>query len=437
MPDNHDAVITGIGVVSPIGIGKDAFWEALLAGKSGVRQLPGSLGTITELGFGACLEDFDAKAYVRPRKALKVMCREIQTAFSAATLALADAHLDSTSLPPERIGTVFGSEMLSGEPEELIDTMIDWGVTSEPDQPQKRNFGESAMGRIFPLWMLKYLPNMATCHVGIVLGALGPNNTLLVGDTSALAAMCESVSVLRRDLADVVITGAAGTRISSTRMIFTGGLGRASRHAEIEKSSRPMAVDRDGIVGGEAAVVLVVERESSAKRRGVERIARIMGTASRFVASDYDGSFASGKIDAAIRSAFEAAMADSGLRLDQIGAIVSHSMGHPSIDAAEARVIHSLVGSGVPVVAPIASVGHTGAAAGAVGLAVGAMILQHEMIPPTLNAESLDPHCNVNLLTQATDLKHPVVVVLSHTAQGAQWPSCFPVDKLMRRSRIR
>lgn len=416
MSDNRDAVITGVGVVSPIGIGKDAFWDSLLAGRSGVRQLDGPLGSVPSHGFGGALVDFDPKAHVRPRKALKVMCREIQTAFAASNLAFDDAKLTSESLPAERIGTVFGSEMMSGEPEELIDTMIDCDVTA--GEPRQRDFGESAMRKVYPLWLLKYLPNMATCHVGIVLGALGPNNTIVLGDTSASAAMAESLSVLQRDLADVMVTGAAGTRLSPTRTIFTGGLDPGSRHQPVDASSRPMGKDRNGVVGGEAAAILVLESAFSARQRGVKPLAQVLGTASRFIAVHPDSPRQRDSIQRAIHLSLESALNKAGLSSGDVGAVVSHAMGDPHIDAAEAQVIERVLGSDVPVFAPIASIGHSGSASGAIGLAAATLMLDHQQIPQTVNAAERDPDCRVNLLTRTTRLSKPAVVVLSHTNQG-------------------
>jgi 3-oxoacyl-[acyl-carrier-protein] synthase II len=416
MPEIRDAVVTGVGVVSPIGIGEDAFWDSLVRGASGIRQLDGALGQVPKLGFGGNLVDFDPKAHVRPRKALKVMCREIQTAFAAATLAFEAADLTSESLAADRIGTVFGSEMMSGEPEEVVDTMIDCGVSS--GQPRESDFGESAMRKIYPLWMLKYLPNMSACHVGIMLGALGPNNTLLLGDTSAAAAMAESLSVLRRDLADVMITGAAGTRLSPSRIIFTGGLPQASRRDPVAASSRPMAKNRDGVVGAEAAAILVTESARSAKQRGVSPMAIVAGTASRYIPPSGNGREYSGRIDQAIKAATIAALEDANVSADQIGAVVSHAMGHGEIDAAEARVIEDLFGSQIPVTAPIGAIGHSGAAAGAIDLVIGTLILKHQLVPPTVNAKDKDPACKVNLLQHPAELKKPGVLVLSHTLQG-------------------
>lgn len=407
----RDVVITGVGVVSPIGIGHEPFWQAMSTGQSGIRWLDGGTGEVASVGFGGQLVDFDPRAYVRPRKALKVMSREIQTAFSAASMAMEHAAFEPSMLPADRVATIFGSEMMSGEPEELADALQQCGVTT--GNVRAAEFGEAATRNMFPLWLLKYLPNMAACHVGIAVGALGPNNTLVLGDTSAHAAVIESASVLRRGIADCVISGAAGTRISPTRLVYRSGLGIPSLRDPVATSSRPLAADRDGVVAGEGAACLILESEAAASRRGARPLAAMIGSAVRFVPSP-DG--ISGSFEA-IQKAIEGALADAGVAAEELGMVVSHAMGDQRIDAAEAAAIERL-GDALPVVAPIAAMGHTGAASGSLDLATAVLALMHRVIPPTVNAVDRDPACRVRLLSDAQPLERPLVLVISHTPQG-------------------
>lgn len=410
--DPSDVVITGVGVVSSLGIGRQAFWPALLAGDCGLRRLPGRLGDLQVGGVGGALLDFDAKQFVRPRKALKVMCREIQTAFASAMLAREEAGLDPDALPPERVGTVFGSEMMSGEPLELYDAMEACGVREQ--SPRVADFGEAAMRKMYPLWMLKYLPNMAACHVGISVGALGPNNTLISGDNSGVAALIEANSVVRRGIVDCVFTGAAGTRISASRLLFHGGLYPAPTREPYREMALPMGRDRCGVVNGEGAATLVLERRRIAAMRGAEVRARVAGTASRCVSPARSG----GDRGVAIRVAIEAALSEAHLSPNSIGVVVSHAMGHPQLDRQEADAITAIFGDQLPVFAPIGGIGHTGAAAGSLGLGVATLILEHRMVPPTVNAERRDPDCRVRLLTEAEPLQQPHALVISHSHLG-------------------
>ncbi len=225
MPRSN-VVITGMGVVSSIGIGCDAFFQALLDRRSGITSLanrtdegpgPGEADVPPGLWVGGPITDFDAKQYVRPRKALKVMCREIQTAFAASQLAVESAGLGEAlpadpagSVKPSELGTVFGSEMYYGPPREMEDTIR--ACLRDDGSFDATKFGGAAMKQIMPLWMLKYLPNMPACHVGIALNAQGPNNSVVLGDVSGPAAVIEAASCIDRGIAKIMIAAASGTR---------------------------------------------------------------------------------------------------------------------------------------------------------------------------------------------------------------------------------
>ena len=162
MSSPHDVVITGLGLVTPIGIGRDAFWSALVAGQSGIERLPEFAGTELPFRFGARIKGFDAKQYVQPRKTIKVMCGEIQAGYSAAMLAMQDAGLAKGAVEPDRLGVVLGSEMLFGEVEEVASV---YRRCAENGQFKFSHWGGFVFKDLYPLWMLKYLPNMAACQV--------------------------------------------------------------------------------------------------------------------------------------------------------------------------------------------------------------------------------------------------------------------------------
>ena len=159
---------------------------------------------------GGMVTDFDPKQYVRPRKSLKVMNRDIQLGFAVADLACIDAGLRETPPDPERLGVMLGADMLPCELDELtgvfrrciIDGRFDFG-----------RWGSAFSADLFPLWLLKYLPNMPACHVAIGQDARGPNNTVTLGEVSALSAISEAARVLRRGQADTIIAGGVSSRI--------------------------------------------------------------------------------------------------------------------------------------------------------------------------------------------------------------------------------
>ena len=435
------AVITGLGIVSAIGVGAEEYFAALLNGASGIRSLSertddeikpsGDLNDQVRPGvwIGGLITDFEPKQYVRPRKALKVMCREIRTAFAASQLAIDNALLTDLLpanpdglIKPSQIGTVFGGEMYYGPATEMIDTVQ--GCRGENGSLDESKFGNAARRGLMPLWMLKYLPNMPACHVGILVNAHGPNNTLVLGDTSAPSALIESVTCIERGIANVVISGASGTRVSTTRINYRNDLPIPEIADSLALSSRPHDPRSTGVVGGEAAGSMIIESAESAKLRGVSAIAAITGWSSRFCASQ---SMASDKrtnkndqpfcraSSQAIGASIDAALAKANVDASQIGLIVSHASGDPVSDAAERAAISRRLAN-VPMVAPIASIGHCGAASGSIEVATGALCLSHRVIPPTLNADVATS--DVNLLNHLAPLEHDHVLCLSYTSEG-------------------
>ncbi len=427
MSRSSDVVLTGVGPVTSIGIGIDDFWQALLAGRSGVGSLdrrddghpvpPADWQSWPSAGswLGAPIVGFDAAQFVRPRKALKVMGRELQTAFAASTLAIEQAQLgpllQQGAVATDRIATIFGSQMFYGPESELREAVMN--SVDESGSCQLARFGSVAIRDIMPLWMLKYLPNMPACHVGISLGATGANNTIVSGDVSATSALMESLGALRRGIADVVICGGTGSLIDGTSMVFRGDLPVPSLADPLERSSRPHTVESTGVVGGEAAASLVVELAEHAELRGVPALASVAGTASRFAPPD-QGSRGSAT---SIRRAIQAALAQAGMAPQAIGMVVSHGTGDGPRDAAERAALQDEL-PGVPLVMPIALLGHCGAAVGAVSLTIAALSLQHRVVPPSFLHGTADPQWAERFSDSPRPLKQDAVLVLTHTSQG-------------------
>ena len=440
-------VITGLGIVSSIGIGRADFFEAFCQKRSGITSLanrtdegakPGTPPDPPGLWVGGPIIDFEPKKYVRPRKALKVMCREIQTAFAASQLAIEDAGLvdafplsDQTDLSPGDVGTVFGGEMYYGPPAEMVDAFQACCDDDGHFDPAK--FGGAAMKNVTPLWLLKYLPNMPACHVGISLGAHGPNNSLVLGDVSGPAAMMEARSCLDRSLAKLMVTGVAGTRINTTRLNYRGDLPIPEAFDPVSESSRPHDPDSRGVVGGEAAVSFVLEPEDQAAARGAVPLARIAAIVSRFIPSptmraptralQADASAGRGSPES-IEASITAALRQAGITADDVGAVISQACGDPSIDQAEHQAVDACL-PGIPVIAPTAPLGHTGAAVGGVNVAVGALAIAHHRIPPAIATTIAST--GGNPLSQRTShwssdtpsLTKEAVVCLSHTSEGS------------------
>jgi 3-oxoacyl-[acyl-carrier-protein] synthase II len=411
MPEAAQIVITGIGVVSPIGIGIEPFWNSLRAGTSGVKPYSMLQGTEMPVRFGGEITEFNPKQYVTPRKSLKVMSRDIQTGFAAATMAVEDAGINSGTLDPDRFGVVFGAEMLYGPPDELTDVYKGCRVDGKIDPGL---WPEQAMKKNFPLWMLKYLPNMTACHIGIAHDARGPNNSITHGDVSSLLAINEAVHVIRRGHADIMIVGGFGSRLNLTQLQYRGDANLSHREDDPTAASRPFDADRDGMVNGEGAAALVIERSEHAERRGAVALAAIRGMGDIFEPR-MTSKPATG---IAIRRSIMQSLEKAGIETDSIGHVSAYGVSTIHEDPLEAQAIRDCLGD-VPVTAMKSYFGNLGAGGGAVETVASVLALQHNEVPRTLNYETPDPACPVNVVHGESLVgAKPVAMILSQAGPG-------------------
>lgn len=408
----RDVVITGVGIVSPIGVGRDAVWEAVAAGKSGVRPLPhlASIGWLAP--FGGEVAGFEPKELIQPRKSIKIMSREIQIGMAAAELAWQDAGLAEASLDPDRFGVIGAAGVLYCELEELRIPFLAWINQEDFDI---HRWSRNAMGELYPLWMLKYLPNMPACHIGIRYDARGPNNTISQGDVSSLLAIAEAADVIRRDQADLVIVGGIGSRLNITDAMWHRGASLSTDGAfEPSAVCRPFDAARSGMVYGEGAAQFVLESREHAERRGASLLARVAGAASRSESAAASRRPRGEAIGRAIR----AALVSAGMTAGDVGHVNAHGNSTLEDDSAEAQAIHATLGD-VPVTAPKSFFGNLGPGSGTVELAVSLLAMRHGVIPPTLNYQTPDPDCPVNVITEARPTDRPTFVALNHNPMGA------------------
>lgn len=404
--------ITGVGVVSSIGIGKAAFWGSLLEGRSGIRRLdhlPDEPPLYPPIG--GAIVDFDPQKYIRQRKSLKVMSRDIQLACAAAELAAADVGLAAGAIDPDRWGVVFGAGMIPCELDELVGTYRACMVDGKFDF---RRWGAAAMSELFPLWMLKYLPNMPACHIGIALGARGPNNTLTLGDMSSVSAIAEAARTLERGQADVMIAGGVGAQLHPAAWM-RNHLYQLSRRGDSPAAAcRPFDALRDGQVVGEGAAALILERAAHAWVRGASPMAKFRGAAAVFQ-PPRPGHM---PLTEAISRAITTVLKNVGLKPDDIGLVVAHGLSTILDDRLEAHAIRETLGD-VPVTAPKSYFGHLANGAGALETALAALAIQKRQAPPTLNYETPDPQCPVNVIhSRPMPLECPNVLVLAHSIHG-------------------
>lgn len=384
-------VVTGVGVVSPIGIGRDAFVDSLRHGKSGITTWDVDPSDSRPGPFlVARVNDFDGKNYIQPRKAIKLMSRELQTAYAASMLAFQESGIDRASLDVDRIGTVFGSEMIYGDLEEYSDaikrSVVDGSFTSG-------NWGSEGMRLMNPLWMLKYLPNMAACHVGIALDARGPNNTITSEENSSLMALVEAANVIRRGAADIMVVGATGNRVNSTRLIYRRQEKVSRNFANPTTALRPFGIDRDGMVEGEGAAALVIESLENAQRRNAKIIAEFVGWGSSCVrpAQPFSGS------RVATANSLRVALQMSQIDASQLDHINANGNGTREEDLEEAHAI-AAIAPDTPVTAMKSYFGSLGAATGLTELAGSLWGIGDHCVYPTLGTQQVDPECPVRLI---------------------------------------
>ena len=416
MSTREEVVVTGLGVVSPIGIGVDAFQESLHAEHSGIRRLTLLDPSLLPVQFGGEVVDFEPKKYVRPRKSLKVMSRDIQIAFSAADQALIQAGVSAGTIDGERFGVVFASDLIQPDPEE---TYLAYRACVTDDGFEFSRWGEASQRDIYPLWMLKHLPNMPACHIGIAFDARGPNNTVTLGEVSSHTAMAEAARLIERGWADIVLTGGTGTRVHPTWIVRNSVAEVSHRNDAPERAARPFEAARDGEVFGEGAAATVLESRTAAKRRGAKILARAAGFGSAFGRTS-DG----GVTQSAIEQSIVGALRDAGLRADEVGFVAAFGRGTRLADEVEARAIHAVLGD-VPVTVPKSFYGNLGSGGGAVDVVATVMMLQSHQIVPTLNYERPDPACPVNVVATAQKLTKPVALVLSQTPMGQAAAVCL------------
>jgi 3-oxoacyl-[acyl-carrier-protein] synthase II len=405
--------MTGIGVLSAVGADKNAFWDSLSAGRSGVRTIQSFDTSGLPVRIAGEIPAFDAKQYLekKERKSLKMMARTIQLAVAAAQLALDDSGVDKAQLDPARFGVEFGAGLIATELEELGEAAR-VSANCQPGVVDLEKWGEQGLRTMPPLWMLKYLPNMLACHVAILHNAQGPNNSITECDVASLLALGEAYRIIERDQADLFLVGGAESKInplSLVRQVLFEPLSR--RNEEPTKACRPFDRGRDGLVLGEGGGVFVLEDLEHAKKRGARIYAEVAGFGSAF---DYK------RTGSGIARAIRAALADAGIGPEQIDHINAHGLSTPESDAWEASGLSDVFGVNTPPVLAVKSyLGNLGAGAGTTELAASVLALQNGTMPPTLNFEEPDPACPVTVLTGSPrPVSRPYALKLSFTQLG-------------------
>ncbi len=391
-------VITGVGIVSPLGIGFETFSKNLLEGKSGISRLESVSYSGAPKNVGGEIKDFtDASAkneYLKKqRKSIKVMCREIQFGVASASLAIENSALDLEAIDHERFGVEFGANLMFSPPDVLKDPA--WHCVDEGDPEFRfhlKYWGTQGISNLEPLWLLRYLPNMPACHIGIYADARGPSNSITQNEASGNLAAAEAFYVITRGQAETMVAGTTGTRIHPVKSMHAALWDILADYGDEapETWCRPFDKSHAGEVLAEGACSMILEEEGHAKARGAKIIGRVLGAGSS-CAFDRNGP---NKVTKALVNAARAALRDAGLTPADIGHVNAHGLGTPWVDIDESLAIHEIFGSAgatVPVTALKSVLANPGASCGALELAGSLAGLSQGVIPATKNYHTPDP----------------------------------------------
>jgi 3-oxoacyl-[acyl-carrier-protein] synthase II len=388
-------VITGIGVITPIGTGRACFWEALLAGKSGIGPVQSFDTSAMPVHVGAEVRDFAPGRYLR-RLSPECIGRTSQLAAAAAHLALDDAGLEPGGAICERMGVSMGTT--SGEPQ-FVEYYNDVRKAESP---------EAAPAEIFS----RYACSTISSHVAIEFRAHGPCVTIPTACAAGNHAIGYAFDAIRTGRADVMLAGGAD---SFSRIPY---MGFARLGAIAPERCQPFDRRRKGMIPGEGAGILVLESADHASARGANVYAEVLGYGLSCDSHHMTASHPEG--DGAIR-AMIAAMKESGIGIEDIGYISAHGTGTPTNDRVESIAVRRLFGeraASVPMSSIKSMIGHTMGAASAIEAAACALALDTGWIPPTINYEEADPECDLDYVPNQARRANPRVVLNNAYAFG-------------------
>jgi len=412
------AVITGLGIFSPIGMDADSFWKSIVEGRSGIRpikhmdvsEFPCRIaGDVPEF-----TDKFAREIFKHNRdhaKSLKMMARTVQLGVSVAQTAMVNSGIAKSGVDPTRVAVEFGAAIVHTEIEDIA-RASKIATNCQPGAIDMKIWGEKSLEEIPPLWMLKYLPNMPACHVSIMHDIQGPSNTITVGDASSVLALCEAFRIMQRNLVDFVLVGGTESKINPLnfvrQMLFQPVT--PSHNDSPATAVRPFDRDRDGMVLGEGAAAFGIEELEHARKRNATIFAEVCGFASGF---DRDRQ---GKTLARV---IRKALADAGITPADVDHINAHGMGTQESDRWEANAIREVFGQSVPVWGLKGFFGALGPASGVIEMLGSILALRHGVLPPMLNCENPDPELNLNVHSrESRAIQKPYVVKINFSDLG-------------------
>ena len=396
-------VVTGVGMVTPFGVGRQVFWDGVMAARSTARHLDEFEAERYPTSFACPVADavFDPAAFVTNRKSLKLMSRATRFAMAAARLALDDAGLGLDERDPWRCGVAHGAGGVGLHDRDYLDSMSELVV--EMRAGGAGSLLELAGRHLNPLTPLKILPNITAAHLAIEHDLRGENSTTCTACTSGTQAIGVALRTLREGHADVMLAGGSDAMINPTGLVAFGMLGVLStRSDDPARASRPFDRDRDGFVMGEGSTMVVLETLSHARRRGAPILAELAGyggcaDAYRITDEREDG--------AGCAEAMRRALEDARVAPGDVQYVNAHGTGTRMNDKTETAALKQVFGAharSLAVSSTKSQIGHLVAAAGAVEFGACVLALSNQVIPPTINYETPDPDCDLDYVPNAS-----------------------------------
>jgi 3-oxoacyl-[acyl-carrier-protein] synthase II len=400
--DDRRIVVTGLGLVTPFGIGTAPFWMGLKAGRSAVGLITRCDVHDLPCRIAGEVRAFDAYGFIEA-KAARRMSRSSQFAVVAAQLALNDARMIVNEDNNGDIGALIAC------------ASSDFATTEHAAHA----LSQRGPRRVSPLYLPAALPAMPACQVALHCGLHGYTSSISTASAASAQAIGEAAEIIRRGDADIMLAGGAETPISPLSLAgFHAMRALSTRNDDPAGASRPFDAQRDGFVPAEGAGILVLERLTHARRRGVPIYAELAGHAStcdayNIAAPDPAGHQAARAIRRALRRAQSAPQ--------QVDYIKAHAAGTPVGDVAETLAIKQVFGeyaNSIPISAPKSMMGHLAGAAGSVEAAAALLALNHNLVPPTINQEYPDPACDLDYVPNVARPASLQTVIVNSFAFG-------------------
>lgn len=403
--DGQRVVITGLGVVTSVGVGIDRFWENVVAGKSGIKPVHSFDVSDFHTKIAGEIDDFDATDYL-DAKSVRRYDRFVHYAVAGTKLALADAKLNLENEDRERFGAVIGSG-IGG-----IQTIYE----------QSRIFHKKSARFVSPFMIPALIGNMASGIVAIELGIRGPNFGVVGACSSATHAIGEAYHTLKLGKADVIIAG--GSEAAVSPLSFAGFCSMKAMSTgfnnEPERASRPFDADRDGFVMSDGSGMVVLETLEHAKKRGAYIYCELIGYAASCDAYHITSPDPEAR---GLSKCFRDLFIESGVRADEVDYINAHGTSTKYNDKFETKAISDVFGEhakNLLISSTKSTTGHLLGATGGVEAAVCAKVIQTGVVPPTINYETPDPECYLNYVPNKAAKKQVDVAISDNLAFGGQ-----------------